>query len=193
MLANKSKELNYSSDEHHTMENKYTLLIADDEVDLIEVIAYDLKPLKYHILTASDGKAALEVLCREKVDAVLSDINMPGLSGLDLLREVNQRGTSIPFIFLTGYGDKEKAVTALRLGALDFLDKPFDRDSLRNSVKKAVELGYSLRNIESESEHGYEELNLDERQKEEFKKMQKALIIMKKESTVLVKGFLMPR
>src|SRR5690606_16298020 len=80
----------------------------------------------------------------------LTDVNMPKLSGLELLARARAAGLVTPFIFLTGYGDKEKAVKALRLGAMDFLEKPWDEDRLVAVVLDALEFGFAMRGLEAE-------------------------------------------
>lgn len=69
---------------------------------------------------------------------VVSDVRMPGLSGLDLQRELMERGTAIPLILITGHGDIAMAVSAIKAGAFDFIEKPFDKEALVESIRRAV-------------------------------------------------------
>lgn len=161
-----------------------TLLITDDEEDLLEILTYDLAPLGYKIVTAKNGKVALETILKGGITAVLSDINMPLMSGLALLAEINARELDIPFIFITGYGDKEKAIAALRLGAVDFIDKPYEREALRESVRKAMELGQSLQSVTAEIEAFCRDHQIPADQADRLRKAQRAVLISKKENAV---------
>ena len=74
-------------------------------------------------------------------DCVVSDVCMPGMSGLDLVRHLNARGFTRPVILITGHGDIDMAVSAIKLGAFDFIEKPFDENRLLASIRNAVEMG----------------------------------------------------
>jgi YesN/AraC family two-component response regulator len=99
---------------------------------------------------ASDGRQALEIVNRQQVTAIVSDINMPKMDGLQLLKEIRNLGLDTPFVFVSAYGDKENYLEALRLGATDFIEKPFDNTELLRSVKDAINLGRALESIENE-------------------------------------------
>src|SRR4051812_43168740 len=102
---------------------KPSLLIVDDEELILEILLEALTPLHVECHTATNGREALAFLAKTRPHAVLSDIHMPEMDGFELLANATALGVEVPFVFLTGYGDKEKAITALRLGALDFLEK----------------------------------------------------------------------
>ena len=106
------------------------ILIVDDNSPLAEQYAYDLKRLAGHdTLHASDGAAALEILAREAVDGVLLDLEMPGMDGFEVLRQLERRGQRVPVIVYTGTGDYDRCAQAIRLGAVSFIDKsePMER------------------------------------------------------------------
>lgn len=136
------------------------LLIVDDEPDLQELLSGQAAQLKIEIggseaeieiLTASNGVEALQcVESKAPVDAVLSDISMPKMNGLEFLAELRKRGYETPVIFLTGFGDKEKAIEAMRLGAMDFLDKPWKPELIDRSLANALTFGYRLRGFQQE-------------------------------------------
>ncbi|HWX32151.1 MAG TPA: response regulator [Steroidobacteraceae bacterium] len=86
--------------------------------------------------TAEDFLAMEEA--RRSFDCVVSDLRMPGLSGIDLVRQMTAPGALIPIILITAHGDIEMAVTAIKLGAFDFIEKPFDEQRLLNSIQHAV-------------------------------------------------------
>jgi DNA-binding NtrC family response regulator len=115
-----------------------TVLIADDEVNLRKVLSAMLRREGFEVLTANDGENALELLRRTRVDLVLTDLKMPRLDGLALLRQVLREFTGIPVIVLTAHGTIDNAVEAMKLGAFDFLTKPFDQDELKVVIRKAA-------------------------------------------------------
>jgi len=115
-----------------------TVLIVEDEANMRRVLEALLRRAGYQTLEAADGQSALEVLDAESVDAVLSDLKMPHMNGLELLQAVQQKHQSVPFILLTAYGTIGSAVEALKQGAFDYLTKPFDPDEIQQVVAKAV-------------------------------------------------------
>lgn len=124
------------------------LLIVEDESELREVIAESLAGLADDILQAADGQEGLDLVKKHEITAILSDINMPRKNGLELLRDIRFMGYDIPFVILSAYGDKEKVVEALRLGAFDFLNKPFNESVLTRVMEKALKHGEKLREFE---------------------------------------------
>lgn len=138
-----------------TTNEKRTILIIDDEPELLEILSDEIEFMGYKVLTANSAIAALELLkdvsLQEAViHAILSDINMPQMSGLDMLAKINEMAIEIPVVFISGYGDKEKATRAMRLGAMDMLDKPYDRKQLEQALERASNLGFALSTIEQE-------------------------------------------
>jgi DNA-binding NtrC family response regulator len=125
--------------------NVKKLLIVDDEPEILAVLKDQLEEDGMDIQTASAGKQALELCERESFDAILSDLNMPQMDGLKFLKNLRDRGNQTPFVVLTGYADKDKAVQALKLGAFDFLEKPWSSEQLEEVVSKALELGMHIR------------------------------------------------
>lgn len=86
----------------------------------------------------------------ESFDCVVSDVRMPGVSGLDLVRQLNARGFVCPIILITGHGDIDMAVSAIKLGAFDFIEKPFDENRLLAAIRQAVERGRQQTNDAAE-------------------------------------------
>ena len=117
------------------------LLIVDDEIEIIELLTNVLKASVKEIHTAKNGQEALEKLKTEHFDAVLSDINMPKMDGLNLLKQIRNEGIQIPFVILTAHGDKKLAIEALKLLAYDFLEKPWEDEELITSINRAIRLG----------------------------------------------------
>jgi two-component system response regulator HydG len=116
-----------------------TLLVADDDPGLRESLQRTLMRAGHRVLLASDGRAALEQLQAGSVDLVLTDLKMPGLSGLELLRAAKDVAPDVDVILLTAFGTVEEAVAAMKDGAYDFLTKPFRGEQLLKLVGKALE------------------------------------------------------
>ncbi|HEY7363309.1 MAG TPA: sigma-54 dependent transcriptional regulator [Methylomirabilota bacterium] len=121
------------------MTDPATILVADDDPGLRESLERTLTREGYRVITASDGRAALERLQAGSIDLVLTDLKMPGLSGLDLLRAAKAMSPDIDVILLTAFGTVEEAVKAMKEGAYDFLSKPFRREQLLKLIDKALE------------------------------------------------------
>jgi two-component system NtrC family response regulator len=117
-----------------------TILAIDDDDSLRRVVEYNLAEEGYRVITAADGPSGLEAYQREAVDVVLTDIRMPGMEGIELLARLKAMQPELPVIMLTAFGTIDSAVEAMRLGAFDYLTKPFSRDQLRASVRKALEV-----------------------------------------------------
>ncbi len=104
-----------------------------------EVVAdYVLRPRGYAVLMAESGEQALEIAQHEPPDLIISDIKMPGLSGIDLIRAVHRDRPGLPVILITAEGSEQIAQQALRAGAADYFIKPFDPDELLHSVERAL-------------------------------------------------------
>lgn len=103
---------------------KGKLLIVDDEPHLLKVLEFTLRNLAEKIVLVENGQDALTVLREEEIDCVLCDINLPRLSGIDVLKAVRARNQNTPFIFFTAEGENRTIEEAAKLGAVDFLFKP---------------------------------------------------------------------
>jgi two-component system response regulator PilR (NtrC family) len=111
----------------------------DDERSMRELLAIVLKREGYEVIVAENGQAALDVLAKGAVDLVISDIKMPDMSGVEVLRAAKAADASLPAIMMTAFASTETAVEAMRLGACDYLIKPFDVDELKLKVREKVE------------------------------------------------------
>ena len=116
-----------------------TILVVDDERSMREMLSIVLQREGYRVLLADGGRAALDLLNQEPVDLLVSDIRMPDMSGVDVLREAKQADPALIGIMVTAFASTESAVEALRLGAHDYLTKPFDVDELKAKVREAIE------------------------------------------------------
>jgi two-component system response regulator PilR (NtrC family) len=115
------------------------ILVVDDERSIRELLAIVLRREGYDVLLAENGKNAIATLEREPVDILISDIKMPDLSGVDVLRAAKRIDQDILGIMITAFASTETAVEAMRLGACDYLSKPFDVDLLRMKVREKIE------------------------------------------------------
>jgi two-component system, NtrC family, response regulator PilR len=115
------------------------ILVVDDERSMRELLAIVLRREGYEVLLADNGRAAIEMLEREPVDLLISDIKMPDLSGVDVLRAAKKIDQDILGIMITAFASTETAVEAMRLGACDYLSKPFDIDLLKMKVREKIE------------------------------------------------------
>jgi DNA-binding NtrC family response regulator len=115
------------------------LLIAEDEANLRLVLQKELQRLGYRVQAEPDGEAALRKLEESNVDVLLCDINMPGMDGMELLRRVHERPNPPEVIMLTGQGTIETAVEAIKIGAYDYLTKPYSINELDVRVRQAAD------------------------------------------------------
>jgi len=115
------------------------ILVVDDERSMRELLMIVLRREGHQVHLAEDGPAALAVLERHAIDVLVSDIKMPGMSGVDVLREAKRIDPDIVGIMITAFASTETAVEALRLGAYDYLTKPFDVEELKSKVNNALE------------------------------------------------------
>jgi DNA-binding NtrC family response regulator len=116
------------------------ILVADDEPNLRRVLLAILQREGYDVLQAADGAEALERL-DDSVDVVITDLKMPKIDGMEVLRQAGARMPSTPVIMITAFGSVGNAVEAVKLGAFDYIEKPFEQDQIRQIVEKAVKQG----------------------------------------------------
>jgi two-component system response regulator HydG len=121
------------------MSDPATLLIADDDPGLRESLERTLTREGFRVILASDGRGALERLQGGGIDLVVTDLKMPGLTGIEVLRAAKAIAPDVDVILLTAFGTVEEAVKAMKDGAYDFLTKPFRREQLLKLISKALE------------------------------------------------------
>src|SRR5688572_8801290 len=115
--------------------------LIDDDAAVLQSLRMLLQHRGLNVNCFASVENFLQQPDRDGVDCVVSDVRLPGMSGLDLQRELTHRKSSIPVILITGHGDVEMAVAALKQGASDFIEKPFDDDRLIASIADAIERG----------------------------------------------------
>ncbi|MDR3566465.1 MAG: sigma-54 dependent transcriptional regulator [Syntrophobacteraceae bacterium] len=117
---------------------KPTILVVDDDLDILAVLEARLSSIDYRVLTASGGEKALKLLKSGPVDLLISDVKMPGLGGMDLFSAVQQIYPGLPVMFLTAYGTIPDAVKAMKAGAVEYLTKPFNGRELVSKVQEVL-------------------------------------------------------
>jgi len=120
------------------MIEKKQLLVVDDEPNLRKVLSAQLQRDGYDVHTAEDGEQALDVLRDHHIDLVITDLKMPKLDGMELLRRVVAMDEELPVVMITAHGTVDNAVEALKTGAFDYITKPFDQAEVRAVVQKAL-------------------------------------------------------
>ena len=132
------------------MAQKRSILVVDDESSVRESIRMILKP-KYDVYTAENGNEALQCIQKDKIDIVTLDLTMPGLSGIEVLKQIKKSNADIEVIVISAHGDPQNHQEAVHHGAGDFISKPFNAPDLINSIGKSAErrtYNLRLRNIE---------------------------------------------
>jgi DNA-binding NtrC family response regulator len=134
---------------------KPTLLIVDDDSAVRDVFQDTFQP-EYEVIAAEGAHQALNIIGSSSVDLVITDVKMPGKSGVELLTEIKKR-TDMPVILITGYAEVDTAVEAMKEGAFDFIEKPFDFDDMQNQIERAL----SVSEIQTELDESYPSLQLE--------------------------------
>ena len=133
------------------MNNKEKILVIDDELMARYAVQQVLKD-RYNIFMATGGKEGLDFMAQNPVDLVVLDIKMPDMDGVTVLREIKKRYPDTEVVLLTAYAGVETAQSALRLGALDYLTKPFDKDDVINVVERGLRKRQDLVRLKLEHE-----------------------------------------
>ncbi len=120
------------------IEQKFILLV-DDEKDIREVLAIALEDMGYEVLEAENGKIALELFRKKAPMIVLTDIKMPGMDGIEILKKIKSENPYTQVIMITGHGDTDIAIKSLKYEAVDFITKPISNEALEISLKRANE------------------------------------------------------
>jgi two-component system, probable response regulator PhcQ len=124
----------------------HTVLLVDDEPAILSAIRRSLRGETYRILTCNDPREAISILERESVDVLVSDIDMPGMSGVELVGHVRRAFPDVVRILLTGRGSLESALRAINDGEVHrYLTKPWDEDELRETIAQALQRLHELR------------------------------------------------
>ncbi len=121
------------------MKNKKKILLLDDDESFRRIMEFNLNEEGYEVTSASDGITGLNLFNKDDFDLVIADIRMPGIDGIDLLNRIKSISYDTAVIIITAHGTIESAIEAMKLGAMDFITKPFSKNQLTVVVKKAFE------------------------------------------------------
>jgi len=117
---------------------QHTILAVDDEPHMRRLLEISLRQAGYRALSAGNGREALELIQQQQIDLVVSDLHMPGMSGLQLLSAIRKQYERLPFIMVTAQGEIKTAVEAMKLGASDYILRPFELETLEIAIQKAL-------------------------------------------------------
>src|SRR5512145_1984909 len=145
-----------------TLMDPAKILIVDDEKSILLLLKEALTQWGYEVTCASSAVEALELLKNGLFDALISDVRMPDMSGLDLLREVRKQDESIEVVMMTGYPTIASAVQALKEGAYDYLSKPLILDELRHLMQRLMERRFLRGEVQTLRMRLGEELTVNE-------------------------------
>ncbi|WP_319469713.1 response regulator [uncultured Pseudodesulfovibrio sp.] len=120
-------------------EHKEKILVIDDERPTLKMFTLLLSAYGYEILTAENGRDGLELFKKERPGLILTDIKMPLMDGIEVLKEIKQLSPNAEVIVITGHGDMDLAIQALNLDATDFINKPLQREALEHALERATE------------------------------------------------------
>jgi two-component system, LuxR family, response regulator FixJ len=134
-----------------------TVHVIDDDEAARDSLEFLLRSAKIDVRTYESAKGFLQIAANVKTGCVVTDVRMPDISGIDLLRKLREMDSGIPVIVITGHGDVPLAVEAMRIGAMDFLEKPYDDEALLASVRSALSRG------DKDVAHSREKAELHER------------------------------
>jgi len=144
----------HDTKDHEEPQAKKTILVADDEQSMRDLLGMLLEAEGHNVLSASTGREAMEVFARERerIALVIQDLKMPEMDGSQLLRWLKEEAPQVPVIIITAFSSWDNAVEAMRLGAYDYVRKPFDTDTIRSVVARALEKHARIGNTSPEEE-----------------------------------------
>jgi two-component system NtrC family response regulator len=119
--------------------NNYPILIVEDDESQRRIIEYNLRQKGFATIAVDSAERGLESLGRQEFSLLISDMRLPGMDGIELLKKARELMPELPVVFITAFGTIEKAVAAMKLGAFDYITKPFDRDEFILTIEKALE------------------------------------------------------
>lgn len=120
------------------MVDKIKILLIDDETEFTSALAERLEIRGHEVKTADTGASGIEIIQNRNVDIVILDLMMPGMSGLDALRQIKAFNTKLPVILLTGHGSTKEGMEGMRIGATDYLMKPLDIKDLLEKINETL-------------------------------------------------------
>jgi len=175
------------------MENKKKILIVDDEASMRRNIVDLLSMKGYSLLEAKSGEEAIEMIESTTLDILILDINLPNMSGLEVLKLTKNNYPELPCIMLTAYGTSDKAIEAMKLGAFDYMEKPFELEEFIMIIERALKHSELLKELKqlrykvssSKSEEGSKIISKNSKMQEIFKTIGR---ISATDASVLIQG-----
>jgi two-component system response regulator FixJ len=131
------------------MNDTPVVAIVDDEPDVCEALRVTIELMQFEVACFSSAKEFLERYDRARTSCLIVDLKMPMMSGQELLEELRRKNVSVPAIMISGHGDIPAAVRAVKAGAIDFLEKPYELETLREAIRKAIKIGSQSRQDEA--------------------------------------------
>lgn len=129
-------------------QNNHTIFIIDDEINVCNALSWLFKSVQFNVETYENAQSFLEKYTNEKQGCIIMDVRLPGMSGLELLEQLKAQKSHIPAIIITGYGDIQMAVRAMKAGAVDFILKPFNDQCLLETVQKCINKISNINSLE---------------------------------------------
>ncbi|MBN2714258.1 MAG: sigma-54-dependent Fis family transcriptional regulator [Deltaproteobacteria bacterium] len=169
-------------------DEKIQVLVADDERNLRRMLKAQLERWGYEVHLAETGTEALKLLHENHIDIVITDLRMPEMDGMELLSQIQKRHKSLPVIMITAHGTVDTAVEAIKLGAFDYITKPYDRNALKDVVAKAArtrELDQKEYGAENEPDGRFKIIGKSERMLEIYEMVER---VAPTPSTILISG-----
>ena len=120
------------------MSSQEIVHVIDDDDAVRDSLAFLLKSAAFQVATYDSAASFLEAAAQGVSGCIVTDVRMPGMSGIDLLRQLQSQKSTLPVIVVTGHGDVQLAVEAMKAGAVDFIEKPFDEDVLLAAIRAAL-------------------------------------------------------
>ena len=155
------------------------VLVVDDEVDVREMVCEFVTNMGHQPVQAANGSEAVEILkkSQNQICAVVTDLNMPVMTGLEMIAKIRDMGLDLPIVVESGHLDQEMTIQALKFGAFDFLYKPYSMSQFKAVVSLAISLGLEMQKIDSEIEVAFR--SQGEAKLNEMKKFKHSMIQLK--------------
>lgn len=125
------------------MSKKYCILVVDDDLQQRDMLTSYLENHDFHTVPAENGKKGIEKLTASSIDLIITDVQMPGMNGLEFHKVIRDKGYEQPILFITAFPDVRDAVSAMRDGAVNYLEKPIDLTEMLDSIQHTLKLGVS--------------------------------------------------
>ena len=173
------------------MDEKLSIMVVDDEKPMLEWLSILLEEQGYDVTCCGNGQEALNSADKKMPDILVADVKMPGLSGFEVLSELQKRSPGLIGIMMTAFSSVDSAVKAMREGASDYLVKPFEVDQLLVAIEKALserELKEENRELKKRIKSRYTSKEIIGKSKPILELLEKVRMVADKDSTVLITG-----